>query len=57
MALPIEHLQQLIERRGIAYSADLQSDLGVSQATVSRLLKTLEPRLTDWEKAATPAIH
>ncbi len=38
MAVTTEQLLQALERRGIAYSYDLQNDLGASQATVSRLL-------------------
>ena len=38
MAITVEQLLQVIERRGISYSHDLQDDLGTSQATVSRLL-------------------
>ena len=45
MSTSRDQLQQAIERRGIAYSIDLQTDLGVSQATVSRLLKTAGNRL------------
>lgn len=45
MAATSEHLVQAIERRGVAYSSDLQNDLGTSQATVSRLLKTAGRRV------------
>ena len=39
MAATVDRLLQAIEARIICYSSDLQIDLGVSQATISRLLK------------------
>ncbi|HFD87993.1 MAG TPA: type II toxin-antitoxin system HipA family toxin YjjJ [Gammaproteobacteria bacterium] len=45
MAATTNQLLQAIERRGIAYSSDLQKDLGASQATVSRLLKASGKRI------------
>ncbi|HHH45223.1 MAG TPA: type II toxin-antitoxin system HipA family toxin YjjJ [Gammaproteobacteria bacterium] len=45
MAVTGEQLIQAIERRGIAYSHDLQSDLGASQATVSRLMRAAGKRI------------
>jgi hypothetical protein len=45
MAVTGEQLVQALERRGIAYSTDLQNDLGASQATVSRLLRAAGRRV------------
>lgn len=45
MAVTAEQLLQALERRGIAYSYDLQNDLGTSQATVSRLLRAAGRRI------------
>ncbi|VAW74922.1 hypothetical protein MNBD_GAMMA14-22, partial [hydrothermal vent metagenome] len=45
MAVSSTQLVEVLERRGIAYSSDLQSDLHISQATVSRLLKAAGRRI------------
>ncbi len=45
MAITEAQLLQALERRGIAYSFDLQNDLDTSQATVSRLLKAAGGRI------------
>lgn len=50
MAITGEQLIQALERRGIAYSTDLQNDLGISQATVSRLLKSAGRRVCRFGK-------
>ncbi len=45
MAASSAQLMQVLERRGIAHSSDIQGDLRVSQATVSRLLKAAGRRV------------
>jgi hypothetical protein len=45
MAITEAQLVQALERLGVAYSLDLQNDLGASQATVSRLLKAAGRRI------------